>query len=122
MTINRSQFFKTLGLGTAFHILESNFQKVPSAGNQSIVQGSSPLPNIKYESIKPKALQPGDTIGLVSPASPVYNPEDFEEMLVKVNSLGYKVVLGEHVRDRRGYLAGTDEDLSLIHISEPTRR
>ena len=110
MPINRSQFFKTLGLGTAIHILESSVQKVTTAGNQHIVQGSSPFWNQKFESIKPRALQPGDTIGLVSPASPVYNPDDFEEMLVKVKSLGYKVVLGEHVRDRRGYLAGTDQD------------
>ena len=46
MPINRSQFFKTLGLGTDFHLLESSVQKAAPEENKPKVQGSSPFPNL----------------------------------------------------------------------------
>lgn len=60
--------------------------------------------------IKPKALKPGDTLGLVAPASPIYEDSVFEEMLENLRDMGFKLKLGKHVRDQRGYLAGTDEN------------
>lgn len=63
-----------------------------------------------HQLIKPKALNWNSTIGLVAPASPVYNPDDFDEMLKTLSSFGFNLVLGQHVKDRNGYLAGTDED------------
>jgi muramoyltetrapeptide carboxypeptidase len=59
---------------------------------------------------KPKALKKGDTLGLVAPASPIYQSSEFDEMLVDLEALGFNLKLGEHVRDQRGYLAGTDEN------------
>ncbi len=58
--------------------------------------------------IRPRALSPGDTIGVVSPSGPI-SEEDLEKGLEPFYQRGYKVVLGEHVLARRGYLAGTDE-------------
>lgn len=66
------------------------------------------LPDPKF--IKPKHLAKNATIGLVAPASPIYNDVEFERMLTNLKNLGYNLVLGKHVRDKRGYLAGKDED------------
>ncbi|MBO6586395.1 MAG: LD-carboxypeptidase [Gracilimonas sp.] len=61
------------------------------------------------QKIKPKALKAGDTLGLVAPASPIYESSVFDEMLTNLQDLGFKLKLGEHVRNQRGYLAGTDQ-------------
>lgn len=60
--------------------------------------------------IKPKRLQQGDTIGIVAPASGVFNPSvvHFGQRLLE--SLGYSVKLGAAVYKRHAYLAGTDEE------------
>ncbi len=58
--------------------------------------------------MKAKRLTPGDTIGMVAPASPA----DFsktEKAAKYLNALGYAVVTGESVISSRGYLAGEDE-------------
>jgi muramoyltetrapeptide carboxypeptidase len=59
--------------------------------------------------IKPRALRPGDTIGVVSPSS--YKAfEALQPGIEKIQRRGYKLVFGEHAFDRRGYLAGEDRD------------
>ncbi|MBK98126.1 MAG: LD-carboxypeptidase [Balneola sp.] len=110
MPINRSHFIKSLALGTVFHLLDSNAHLELLAKKRAMNEWKIQQSNKNNLALKPKALKQGDTLGLVSPASPVYNPDEFEEMLAKVKPLGYNVVLGEHARDRRGYLAGTDQD------------
>jgi len=59
--------------------------------------------------IQPPALQIGDTIGVVSPGSPVLR-ERLEKGIEYLKSRGYQVVLGRHVFDTYGYLAGEDQD------------
>lgn len=60
--------------------------------------------------IKPKALQKGDSIGVISPAGPITKESisDFEFGLVKLKKLGFRVVLGRHTYFNYGYLAGKD--------------
>lgn len=60
------------------------------------------------EWIKPRAISPGATIGIVSPSGPL-SEADLEKGLEPFRKRGYRIVLGEHVLARRGYLAGTDE-------------
>ena len=57
----------------------------------------------------PPALPRGGTLGVVAPASPVPR-ETFERGLQAVEDQGFRVVLGEHLFDRYGHLAGRDED------------
>ena len=57
---------------------------------------------------KPRALRPGDTISIVSPASPV-SPERCEIGFKFLTDLGYKLKIMPHVWDADDYLAGTDE-------------
>jgi len=59
--------------------------------------------------IKPKKLCPGDTIGLISPAS----PGNIELTMAGIHWLeeqGFRVELGKTVEQTLGYLAGTDAD------------
>ena len=60
--------------------------------------------------IKPKKLQKGDVIGIISPAS---SPEDSNLVnngIRYIEQLGYRVELGKNINKNRGYLAGTDEE------------
>ncbi|MEW9670282.1 LD-carboxypeptidase [Ammoniphilus sp. 3BR4] len=59
------------------------------------------------EVIKPKALQAGDTIGVIAPSSPV-PLEKIEKSLNIFKEFGYKVKLGKTVGQEYGYLAGND--------------
>lgn len=58
---------------------------------------------------KPKALKPGDTISLVSPASPL-TPEQTAKGIGILEKAGYRVKLAPHVYSATDYLAGSDED------------
>ena len=60
--------------------------------------------------IVPRALGPGATLGVVAPASPVYNRGDILRATAVLGGLGFRLKLGRHVRDHHGYLAGLDED------------
>lgn len=59
---------------------------------------------------KPARLNPGDTIGLISPASPVARPEAITESIAYLEGMGFRVSLGAHTSSACGYLAGTDEE------------
>ncbi|QVY61878.1 S66 peptidase family protein [Cytobacillus gottheilii] len=59
--------------------------------------------------IKPKRLQKGDTIGIISPASPP-NAENLERSFSFLEQLGLKYKVGNHVYAQNGYLAGEDEE------------
>jgi muramoyltetrapeptide carboxypeptidase len=55
----------------------------------------------------PPALPPGGTLGIVAPSSPV-DPEALERGRAVVHAAGFRTVLGDHVLERRGHLAGDD--------------
>jgi len=56
---------------------------------------------------KPRALKPGDTIGIAAPASP-FDREAFDRGVAVLESMDYQVKIPEGLFDRRGYLAGSD--------------
>src|SRR5207245_603119 len=62
--------------------------------------------------ILPRRLVKGDTIGIVSPASPfpAWFPRRFARSVSNLESKGYKVKLGTHARDKLGHKAGRKED------------
>ena len=57
--------------------------------------------------IKPRALGPGQEIGIIAPAGPV-NPDTLRSGLEILTGLGFKPVLGSHLFNQEGYLAGDD--------------
>ncbi len=56
---------------------------------------------------KPPALARGDRVGLIAPASPPEG-DDIRLAIAHVESLGLVPVLGAHVAQQDGYLAGSD--------------
>lgn len=59
---------------------------------------------------RPTRLRPGNTIGLVAPASVTYESLHLQIALEALDAMGLKAKVGPHVMDRFGYLAGEDED------------
>lgn len=61
--------------------------------------------------IKPPKLNQGDIVGLITPASPLFEANQvIIEAREKMENLGYQVKLGKNVYKKWGYLAGTDEE------------
>ncbi len=60
--------------------------------------------------ILPKRLRPGDTLGLISPASAPPDPKTVDHSVAALEKLGFKVKLGRHARKRWGFLAGPDRE------------
>jgi muramoyltetrapeptide carboxypeptidase len=58
--------------------------------------------------LKPPALRHGDLIAVAAPASPEKSEANLSKGIRYLESLGYRVVVGEHVCKKRGYLAGSD--------------
>jgi len=68
--------------------------------------------------IKPRALQPGATLAILSPAS-TPKPDLVDRGIARLHSLGYKTVLGAHALDSEPlYYAGALEDrLNDLHTA-----
>ncbi len=68
--------------------------------------------------LRPPRLKVGDTIGLVSPASAIYEREPFAIATESLQALGFKVKEGKYLRARLGRFAGSDvqraEDLNAL--------
>jgi len=60
--------------------------------------------------VKPRRLSPGDTVGLVLPASLTLEADDIALAKEQLEAIGFKVVIGAHAYDRHGYFAGRDRD------------
>jgi muramoyltetrapeptide carboxypeptidase len=58
----------------------------------------------------PPPLASGDTIGIAAPASPPDKPEIIDETIQRLTAQGFKIKPGKHLRERDGYLAGSDEE------------
>ncbi|MDJ0600125.1 MAG: LD-carboxypeptidase [Crocosphaera sp.] len=60
--------------------------------------------------IKPRKLQPGSGVGLVSPAGTTFITEDINIVQDAIKALGLVPHLAPHLLDQYGYLAGKDKD------------
>ena len=72
--------------------------------------------------IRPKALQPGDTVALITPSTYVSDPERLELARRTVEFLGLKLKMGKNVGKRTGYLGGSiQERVEDVHwaFSDP---
>ena len=65
--------------------------------------------------IKPQRLQKGDTIGLITPASPA-SEEKIKKAIQNIENQGFKVKYTDAIRLKNGHLAGTDaQRLANLH-------
>jgi len=66
--------------------------------------------------LKPKKIEKGDVIGIISPASNPSNLSTIPDGVKYFENLGYRVEVGKNVGKEEGYLAGSDEErLSDLH-------
>jgi muramoyltetrapeptide carboxypeptidase len=77
-----------------------------AAGSRTGRAAASPPPR----TVKPPRLRPGDTIGLVDPASATWEPVDVAIVEESLAALGFRTKRGANLLKRRGYFAGTDEE------------
>ncbi len=100
---SRRSFLRLVSLGGAASLAAANqaWAKTKSKSADSI---SAPPP------IKPRVLRPGDTVGLVAPASYTFDLWQLDDAFARVEALGLQPKFGKHVRGRRGFLSGTDDE------------
>ncbi|MGH9420722.1 MAG: S66 peptidase family protein [Thermoanaerobaculia bacterium] len=60
--------------------------------------------------ITPKRLAAGDTVGIVAPASAAFEADEIRFAKDQMEALGFKAVIGAHAFDKWGYFAGHDRD------------
>ncbi len=60
--------------------------------------------------IKPLRLEPGQTIGIIAPASAPPDPKAVDHSIGVIERLGFKARLAPNVRKRWGFLAGADRE------------
>jgi muramoyltetrapeptide carboxypeptidase len=88
------------------------------AAGSLLATGPKPhVPAAEAETMtKPRALAPGDTVGLITPSSYVFDLWRLDLIPPRLEPLGLKCKFGRNVRARRGYLAGTErERLEDLH-------
>lgn len=88
--------FATLAAATA------SGTALPASGRQAV---STP-----HSLVRPKRLAPGQTVGLIAPASNVFETEETRFAIDVVRSLGFEVREGQHLYAKSQYLAGSDAD------------
>lgn len=60
--------------------------------------------------LRPPRLNPGDTLGIIAPASAPPDPKNVDRAIAVLEKLGYKIKLAPNVHKRWGYLAGSDRE------------
>jgi len=60
--------------------------------------------------MKPRAIEPGDRIGVIAPASTPLDDKQFQAGLNRLKSLGFEIELGRSDVKAHGYLAGDDNE------------
>lgn len=101
-----------LGLGAA--LAGSTLAATAAAAARKPKKGAPAA--IPAAPIKPRALRPGDTVGLIAPASYTFDLWRLESAAARVEALGLRPKFGRNVRGRRGFLSGTDEErLADLH-------
>ncbi|MFN2636760.1 MAG: LD-carboxypeptidase [Gemmatimonadaceae bacterium] len=57
-----------------------------------------------------KPLESGAHVALLAPAGPLQKPEDLPRAQENTRTMGWEPIVGEHAREREGYLAGHDRE------------
>ena len=60
--------------------------------------------------IKPPVLKKGDTIGVISPASPSESKSEIIRAQETLEDMGYKVVIGKNVNKQKGFVAASEDE------------
>ena len=109
LILSRGLIYLVSKKGQLMKISRRTFLNYAAAAMASTLYFGSDKVTAQYRAImKPKRLQPGMTVGLVSPASNAPENEDISASLDFVRSLGFTVKAAPNLFSRNQYLAGTD--------------
>ncbi|MGV6819556.1 MAG: S66 peptidase family protein [Parvularcula sp.] len=81
-----------------------------TASGTALAAAGQPASRSPQGIIRPKRLASGQTIGLIAPASNVFEDEETRFAIDVVRSLGFDVREGQHLHAKSQYLAGSDAD------------
>ena len=88
------------------------------AGIGAVAAVSLPSTTEQPSLIRPKRLKAGDTVGLITPATPITNPDSLQTVARTVEHFGLRAKWGKHVGQKSGYfgnpVAGRLEDLHAM--------
>src|SRR5690606_35799080 len=98
--MDKRTFIKALGGGVATFSLASTASLVPAATGSS----HGHLPSAIY----PPSIRRGDTIGIITPSSPLWDDEGYAIADRNFSILGLRIKWGQHVGQKHGFLAGKD--------------
>ncbi len=99
--MQRRNFLRNIGAGgLAFSL--SSFTSPLRFNNETLTQDPNTL--------RPKHLSEGDTIGIISPSSAIFETQPYEIAKESFEAMGLKVKMGKFVNAHYGNLAGTDEE------------
>jgi len=102
---SRRSFMRLAAAGAAGSLLTAS-----GASAKRKPKKTPPATSAPPAPIKPRVLRPGDTVGLVAPASYTFDLWQLDDAAARVEALGLKPKFGKYVRGRRGFLSGTDEE------------
>lgn len=80
------------------------------AGTAPLLAFDSPVSSPANPTLLPRAIKKGDTVGIISPSAASADRMEFTYAKEAMEALGFKVKLGENLKNRSGHLAGTDEE------------
>lgn len=81
----------------------------PQSDHTSPAQSSRIVDVSRRKIIKPRALRKGDTVGIIAPASPLFEEGEIEFTFQWLQKLGLKWKVGKHIFEKYSDLAGSDE-------------
>ena len=74
------------------------------------------------ETLRPRRVRAGGTIGLVAPAGVLRSPGQVSEAAADMRAMGFEARVGRHALDRYGFLAGSDQhraDDFMAMVTDP---
>jgi len=94
--MNRRHFLTGAGAGTAISAPAILRAIAPQSNNRAL--------------IRPKRLKPGGTVGLITPATPVSNPDSLQTVARTIEHFGLRAKWGKHVGKKSGYFGNPVEN------------
>lgn len=83
---------------------------IAATASAQAAQAAPMAPSARQPLVKPRRLQPGDTVALVAPAGAIYERAPVDRAIDLVQALGFKVSAPAQLRSRYGHFAGSDAE------------
>lgn len=101
----RRAFLQGAGLAAGASLLGAVPQR-----DKTRAAGAATAPGAPLPLVKPRALKEGDTVGLVTPSSYIFNLWSIENAVTRLEALGLKTKISKNARGRHGYMGGSVKD------------